>query len=155
VNPLRRTLLRAAAGAPLAALLAAGLLRPGRVLASPRNDDAFEARTLAEALRRIGANEAVPSPEIQIKAPEIAENGAVVSVEVVSNIPATRRIALVVDKNPLPLILQFDFAPGVKPQLGTRIKMAETSQLRAVVEAGGKTYTALREIKVTLGGCGS
>jgi sulfur-oxidizing protein SoxY len=155
LNPLRRILLRAAGGAPLAALLAAGLLRPGRVLATPRNDGAFEARTLAEALRRIGAQEAAPSPEIQIKAPEIAENGAVVAVEVVSNLPATRRIAIVVDKNPFPLILQVDFAPGVRPQLATRIKMAETSALRAVVEAGGKTYTVLREIKVTLGGCGS
>jgi sulfur-oxidizing protein SoxY len=155
VNPLRRTLLRAAAGAPLAALLAAGLLRPGRVLASPRNDAAFEARTLAEALHRIGADQASPSTEIQIKAPEIAENGAVVSVEVMSNIPATRRIAIVADKNPLPLILQVDFAPGVKPQLATRIKMAETSMLRAVVVAGDKTYTAFREVKVTLGGCGS
>lgn len=155
MNPLRRALLRAAAGAPLASLLSAGLLRSGRVLASPRNDAAFEARTLAEALRAIGAEQAAPSPEIEIKAPEIAENGAVVSVEVVSRIPATRRIAIVADKNPMPLILQCDFGPGVKPQLATRIKMAETSMLRAVVEAGGKTYTALREVKVTIGGCGS
>jgi len=154
VNSLRRTLLRAAAGAPLATLLAAGLLRPTRVLASPRNDAAFEARTLAEVLRRINAEQAAPSPEIQIKAPEIAENGAVVSVEVISSIPTTRRIAILVDKNPLPLILQMDLAPGVKAQLATRIKMAETSMLRAVVEAGGKTYTALREVKVTIGGCG-
>ena len=155
MNPLRRTLLRAAAGAPLATLLAAGLLRPGRVVASPRNDAAFKANTLHEALRGIEAEHASPSAEIQIKAPEIAENGAVVSVEVVSNIPATRRIALVVDKNPLPMIFQFDFAQGVKPQLATRIKMAESSMVRAVVEAGGKTYTAMREVKVTLGGCGS
>ena len=155
MNRLRRTLLRAAAGAPLASLLSVGLLRSGRVLASPRNDAAFEARTLAEALRRIDAEQATASAAIQIKAPEIAENGAVVSVEVISNIPDTRRIAIVADKNPLPLILQFDFAPGVKPQLATRIKMAETSMLRAVVEAGGKTYTALREVKVTIGGCGN
>lgn len=155
MNPLRRVLLRAAAGAPLAGLLAAGLLRPGPVLAGARNDGAFEARTVAEALRRLGAEQAASSSEIQIKAPEIAENGAVVAVEVVSTIPATRRIALLADKNPLPLILQFDFAPGVKPQLATRVKMAETSNLRVVVEAGDKTYTALREVKVTLGGCGS
>lgn len=155
MNPLRRTLLRATAGAPLAALIAGGLLRSGRVFASPRNDAAFEAKTVAEALRRIGADQATASPEIQIKAPEIAENGAVVSIEVFSNIPGTRRIAVLADKNPLPLIFEFDFGPGVKPQIATRIKMAETSMLRAVVEAGGKTYTALREVKVTLGGCGS
>lgn len=155
MNALRRTLLRVAAGAPLAPLLAAGLLRPGRVLASPRNDAAFDVKDVTEALRRIGAEQATATPEIQIKAPEIAENGAVVSVEVVSNIPATRRIAVLVDKNPLPLIFEFEFGPGVKPQVATRIKMAETSMLRAVVEAGGKTYTALREVKVTLGGCGS
>lgn len=130
-------------------------MRPGSVLASPRNNPAFESRGWAEALKLIGASGATPSPDIQLRLPEIAENGAVVSVEVISALPDTRRISLVVDKNPMPLICQFGFGPGVKPQLGTRIRMAETSLVRAVVEAGGKTFTALREVKVTLGGCGS
>lgn len=155
MNPRRRDFLHTTAGsASLAALLAAGLLKPSRVLAA-WNAEAFESRSIAEALRRIGAEKAAPSPEILLKAPEIADNGAAVTVEVISRIPATRRISLLVDKNPLPLILQMDFAAGVKPQFGARIKMAETSTLRAVVEAEGKTYTVMREVQVTLGGCGA
>jgi len=155
MNEIRRIFLKEAGGrAALLALVGSGLLRPGPVLASPRNTGAFEARTLAEALRLIGAPNATQSADLQLRAPEIAENGAVVSVEVVSAIPGTRRISLVVDKNPMPLIFQFDFAPGVKPQVGTRIKMGETSAVRAVVEAGDKTFTAQREVQVTIGGCG-
>ncbi|MDY0013582.1 MAG: thiosulfate oxidation carrier protein SoxY [Rhodocyclaceae bacterium] len=154
MNPLRRHFLHNASGtAAVAALLAAGLLKPGRVLAA-WNAEAFEAHTIGDALKRIGADKAAPSPEILLKAPEIADNGSSVAVEVISRIPATQRISLLVDKNPQPLILQMDFSPGAKPQLGARIKMAETSNLRAVVEAGGKTYTVLREVQVTIGGCG-
>lgn len=155
MNPIRRLFLQQAAGrATLLALLGSGLLRPGAVLAGPRNTAAFEAHSLAEALKLIGAADGSPSPEIQLRLPEIAENGAVVSVEVASALPSTRRISLLVDKNPMPLIFQMDFAPGVKPHIGTRIKMAETSLVRAVVEAGGKVYIAQREVQVTIGGCG-
>lgn len=155
MNPSRRVFLQAApAHAALLALLGAGLLRPGRVLAAPWNVPAFSATTLAEALRLGDGADAVPSPRIQLRAPQVAENGAVVSVDVISDIPGTRRISLVVDKNPQPLTFQVDFAPGVKPQIGTRIKMKETSLIRAVVLAEGKTYTAHREVQVTIGGCG-
>lgn len=155
-DALRRLFLGQACGhVALAALVAGGLLRPGPALASPRNTPAFESRVLSEALTLIGASEAPQSPEVQLLLPEIAENGAVVAVEIISNLPDTRRISLVVDKNPMPLTCQFEFGPGVRPRLATRIRMAETSLVRAVVEAGGKTFTALREVKVTLGGCGS
>lgn len=155
MDPIRRLLLRqATCQATLLTLVGSGLLRPGAVLAGPRNSNAFEARTLAEALKLMGAAEASPSSEIQLRLPEIAENGATVSVDVISTLPGTRRISLLVDKNPMPLALQMDFAPGIKPQLSTRIKMAETSTVRAVVDAGGKLYTAHREVQVTIGGCG-
>src|SRR5574337_60929 len=132
MNLLRRLFLLHTAGhTTLLALLGTGLLRPGRVLAAPWNSPAFEAKTLAEALRLIGGDAAAPSTDLELRAPEIAENGAVVAVDVVSKLPGTRRISLLVDKNPQPLIFQIEFSPGVRPQVSTRIKMAQTSLLRA------------------------
>ena len=40
------------------------------------------------------------------------------------------------------------------PYVSTRVKMLKTSNVIALVDAGGKTYTESREIKVTIGGCG-
>ena len=89
-----------------------------------------------------------------IEAPEIAENGAVVPIEITSNIPGTKSIAVVVDKNPFPLIGQFQFGEGAVPFVKLNIKMGETSEVRAIAQAGGKSYAAVKEIKVTIGGCG-
>ncbi len=151
---LRRHVLRGVGAAAI--WVGTGLMRPVQVLAAPREGTAFEARSLAEVLSRIGAADALDAgPSLQIRAPDVAENGAVVAVDIVSTLPDTRRIALVVDHNPFPLTFQFDFAPEAAPQVGTRIKMNETSLLRAVADAGGKTYVAQREVKVTVGGCGS
>jgi sulfur-oxidizing protein SoxY len=97
----------------------------------------------------------VASADLIIRAPEIAENGAQVPIEVVSKIPGTRVLYLFVDKNPQPFVGSFEFLEGAEPFISTRIKMGETSDLRVVVRAGGKAYVALREIKVTIGGCGT
>jgi sulfur-oxidizing protein SoxY len=42
---------------------------------------AFEARNVGDAMKAIGASRAADSKDITIKAPDIAENGAVVPVE--------------------------------------------------------------------------
>jgi sulfur-oxidizing protein SoxY len=89
-----------------------------------------------------------------IKAPEIAENGAQVPVEITSNLPGTRIIYIVVDKNPQPLAGTFEFMEGAEAFVSTRIKMGETSNLRVVAQSGGKFYMSVREVKVTIGGCG-
>ncbi len=133
--------------------LAAGALLPLRALAA-WNKEAFQAKSAAEALRSIGAAASADSRDIVIEAPQIAENGAVVPVEVTSGIPGTRSIALVIEKNPFPLAAKFDFAEGALPYVKVNVKVGESSFVRVIAEAGGRYYTAAKEVKVTIGGCG-
>jgi sulfur-oxidizing protein SoxY len=155
MDVLRRTILKSAgAGSVLSAALAAGILKPGQVLAADWNKVAFEAKELAGALKGLGATAAVESKDILLKAPDIAENGAVVPIDVVSNIPNTAEISILVVKNPNPLSSQFSFSNGALPEASVRLKLAETSVIKAVVKADGKFYTTQKEVKVTVGGCG-
>lgn len=156
MNELRRKLLK---GGSTAALLApwigTGLLLPSRVIAAEWNKTAFTARSVGEALKIWGAANAAESRDIVVSAPEIAENGAKVEVDITSQVPATRSIAVFADRNPMPLCAAIEFAGGALPYCRVQIKLAETTRVRAVVKAAdGKTYVAFREIKVTLGGCG-
>jgi sulfur-oxidizing protein SoxY len=137
----------------LAALLMAGLLQPVRALAA-WNKEAFAAKSPGDALKGLGASSTEPSKAIVIEAPQIAENGAVVPIEITSNIPGTTSIAVVIEKNPFPLAAKFDFKDGALPYVKLNAKMGETSDVRVVANAGGKHYVATQEIKVTIGGCG-
>jgi sulfur-oxidizing protein SoxY len=151
----RRKFLRSLAlGSAYAAIFAAGWLRPLQLLAAEWNKAAFDAKALADALKSIGATAAADSDQIQLKAPEIAENGAIVPVEITSKIPGTQTIYIIADKNPQPLVAIFDIAPGLEPFISTRIKMGESSKVRVLVKADGKFYVATQEVKVTIGGCG-
>jgi len=151
----RRVVLRSAgASGVLAAALAAGLLRPERVLAASWNKDAFAAKTPADAMQKLGAANPAESKDIVIEAPQIAENGAVVPIEVTSKVPGTTSISVLIEKNPFPLSSRFDFMAGAMPFVKINVKMGESSHVRVVAEAGGKFYTASREVKVTIGGCG-
>lgn len=155
MDSIRRTLLKGAGGSGLlAAALAAGVLKPARVLAAQWNNGAFEAKDLGGVMSALGAATAAEHPGLTLKTPEIAENGAVVPVEVVSKLPNTRSISILVEKNPQPLSAHFDFADGVLPEVSVRLKMGQTSLVRAVARADGKFYTVQREIKITVGGCG-
>ena len=145
MNRLRRILLGA---------LVAGMLRPFAALAAAWNKEAFGARSAADALKSLGAPNPVASKEVVIEAPQIAENGAVVPIEVTSNVPGTTSIAVLIEKNPFPLAGKFDFMEGALPFIKINVKMGESSEVRVVAEAGGKHYVATREIKVTIGGCG-
>ncbi|GAB4174768.1 MAG: thiosulfate oxidation carrier protein SoxY [Rhodocyclaceae bacterium] len=142
-----------AAGAVLAAV-AAGLLSPAAALAAEWNKAAFGATDLATALRQIGALSVAESADIGLRAPDVAENGAVVPVEVTSRIPGSRAIVVVGEKNAFPLIARFEIPEGTDAFVSMRIKMAQTSAVRAIVEANGRLYTAAKEVKVTIGGCG-
>jgi sulfur-oxidizing protein SoxY len=144
MNRLRRTVLGA-----LAALLA----KPFAALAA-WDEKAFGAKTAQDALSGLGAANAASSKDIVIDAPQIAENGAVVPIEIASNIPGTTSLAVVLEKNPFPLAAKFDFKDGALPYVKVNVKMAETSDVRVVATAGGRHYAATREIKVTIGGCG-
>ena len=155
MNPNRRRLLqRAGTTGALAVLAAAGALRPRELLAAGWNKDAFAARSAIDALKRIGAATTADTADIVIEAPQIAENGLVVPIEVTSNLPGTKSIAVLIEKNPFPLAGKFDFMEGALPYVKVNVKMGESSNVRVVAEAGGKHYTAVKEIKVTIGGCG-
>lgn len=152
MNRRRRTLLTAAAGG--SALAAAGLLSPASAHAASWNKSAFESKAAADAIKNFGASNMIESKDIAITAPDIAENGAVVPVAVTSKIPNTQSIAIIAEKNPFPLAASFDVANGAEPYASVRIKMGQTSHVRAIVKADGKFYTAAKEVKVTVGGCG-
>ncbi len=154
MQSMRRLFLKASGrGGALAAALAAGLLHPQQLLAA-WNKDAFAARTPADALKNIGASGAAESKDLLIDAPQIAENGGVVPIEVTSNIPGTRSIAVMVEKNPFPLVGRFAFKEGAVPFVKVNVKIGESSNVRVVAEAGGKYFSAMKEVKVTIGGCG-
>jgi sulfur-oxidizing protein SoxY len=153
---LRRKLLKGGASATLLSpLLGSGLLTPTTVLATEWNKSAFTARNVGEALKAYGAANAGESRDIIINAPEIAENGAKVEVEISSNIPNTRSLAIFADKNPMPFCASIDISGNTLPYLRAQLKLAETTRIRAVAKSvDGKTHVAFREIKVTIGGCG-
>jgi sulfur-oxidizing protein SoxY len=145
---VRRSLLRAAC---LFGLLA---LAPLRLLAAQWNRPAFEAKALAEALKSIGAANARESDQIEFKAPEIAENGAIVPIEVTSRLPGPQIIYVFAEKNPNPLAASFEFLDNVEPFFATRIKMRESAKLLIVVRTSNEFFSAGRDVKVTIGGCG-
>ena len=150
----RRVVLKGAgATGALAAALAAGLLKPGQALAA-WNKGAFEAKTVADAMKALGIADATESKDIQIRAPEIAENGAVVPIDITSNIPGTTSISVFIEKNPFPYTGTFDVSQGALPFVHLRVKIGESSPVRVVVAAGGKNFTTAKEVKVTIGGCG-
>ena len=155
MNHSRRKVLKAGGGAGVLALLAAAsVLRPGESLAQNWNQAAFSMKTVPEAMRAIGAQNPAASDAILIKAPEIAENGAVVPVAIESRLPGTESITLLIEKNPQPLAASFGIPPGTEANVSTRVKMGQSSDVYALVKAEGKFYVTKREIKITLGGCG-
>ena len=134
--------------------LAVGLfLAPLRALAA-WNKEAFGAKTAADALKSLGMAGSTDSKDVLIDAPQIAENGAVVPIEISSNVPNTKSITVVIEKNPFPLAAKFDFGDGAVPYVKVNVKMGESSFVRVVAEAGGRFYAASKEVKVTIGGCG-
>lgn len=137
-----------------AALLVLAVSTPLRALAAVWNKPAFEAQQVGDALRGMGIAQAGPTHDIVLIAPDMAENGAIVQIEVESRIPNTEAIAILVEKNPTPLIANFIFSNGADPYVVTRIKMAETSELKAIVKAGGQYFSVSRKVEVALGGCG-
>ena len=139
----------------LALLAAAGWLPPEASRAQSWNKSAFDARSLTDTMQALGGAEPAPSKDVTFfQTPEIAENGAVVPVGISSALPNTEAIAILIEKNPNMLAAVFDIPPGTEPVITTRVKMAQTSNIYALVKADGKYYVASKEVKVTLGGCG-
>jgi sulfur-oxidizing protein SoxY len=118
------------------------------------NKAAFEAVKLDEASKHLNINAETLSKDIEIIAPDRAENGAVVQIEITSNIANTESITVLVAHNPTPLIGSFSFSNGALPFVVTRIKMAEDSEVRVVVKAGDKYFSNSKKVVVLENGCG-
>ena len=137
----------------VAALMAASGLMPS--LAHAWSKDAFDAKTLADAVKALGGAAPVASKDVTITGPDIAENGAVVPVGASTALPGVKRLAIMVEKNPNALAAVFDVTDAVDANIATRVKMGQSSNVFAVaMMADGKVLFAQKEIKVTLGGCG-
>ncbi len=129
-------------------------LAPINLLAAQWNAKAFDETRFADSLKSVGALDLIESGQIQLKTPEIAENGAIVPIQVISKIPNTEKVFVFAEKNPQPLVASFSFVGNVEPFFATRIKMGESAKVHVVVRADGRHYTTSRDVKVTIGGCG-
>jgi sulfur-oxidizing protein SoxY len=149
--PSRRLILQ---GTAMVALVGFGKL-PALAAANDKYpEDAFKQKSDAEAIKLLYGRTAEPSDKVKLDAPEIAENGAVVPVSVSTTLTEVTSIAFLVSENPNALIARYMIPAGTVPNVANRIKMAKTSNVTVLVEAGGKLYSATKEVKVTVGGCG-
>lgn len=140
--------------ATVAGLLASVGMLPDAALAA-WTATAFEAKTLGDAVKALGGGAPVESKDVTVTGPDIAENGAVVPVGCATALPGVKRLLLMVEKNPSVLAAVFDVTDAVDANLTTRVKMGQSSNVYAVAMMGdGKVLFAVKEIKVTLGGCG-
>ncbi len=155
VDTKRRLFLQQSlAAGTMGMLVGAGLLTPKAVLAAwPQ--DAFQAKNMSEALNTLlGSDQTETSADIKLTVPEIAENGAVVPIKVETGIANVESMTVVAINNPLPLVANFKPGEGAAAYVSTRIKMAKTGDVIAIVKADNKLYSTQHEIKVTIGGCG-
>ena len=155
IDTKRRILLKGSlAAGTVGVAVSAGLLTPNLVLAA-WNEAAFSAKDVATALTgAMGGGTPETSDAIQIKAPDIAENGAVVPVTVETSLEGVKSIAIVASGNATPLIATFNLGESAVPFVSTRIKMGKTADVMAVVQTADKLLSNVKNVKVTIGGCG-
>jgi sulfur-oxidizing protein SoxY len=145
----RRLILRA--GIAFAALAAL----PRTLLAAAWPASAFSAATATEAMNELlGTDQITPSDKINLDLPVIAENGAVVPITISTTLENVESISIVVEKNPRPLAATFEIMSGTLPEVSSRIKMGETSDVMAVVKTDSGIFSTSKQVKVTIGGCG-
>jgi sulfur-oxidizing protein SoxY len=152
----RRLILKGAASVALVGLgnLPFGLAPAFAAANDKYPEEAFKQKGDADAIKALYGKTAEPSDKVKLDAPEIAENGAVVPISVSSSLPDVTSISILVAENPNALAASYKIPAGTLPSVGNRLKMAKTTNVIAVVEAGGKLYSATKEVKVTVGGCG-
>jgi sulfur-oxidizing protein SoxY len=134
------------------ALLGCGLFAHQRARAA-QLEWAFDANSLDEALEAMGSVQ-MHSQQITLAVADVVDNGAFAPVSVSCSLPNTQEISIVVESNPNPLVVHFRIPAGTEPYVSTRVKMAGSGRVYAVVKADGKVYSTFRETKVTVGGCG-
>jgi sulfur-oxidizing protein SoxY len=143
--------------AQVTAMLAALGLMPGlaRAQAAGYNNAAFAAKTMPDLMKALGGGTPTESKDVTVTGPDIAENGAVVPVAAATTLPGAKRLLILVEKNPSMLAAMFELTDAVEPNISTRVKMGQSSNVYAVAMMGdGRVLFAQKEIKVTLGGCG-
>ena len=151
----RREMIKASSSATVLGLgLSAGLISLPAHAQSAWNKAAFDAKTLAEVTKALGGAAPTESKDIVLQAPEIAENGNVVRIGASTTNPAVTQIALLIEKNPNALAAVFDVPAGTDANFATNVKMGQSSNVHALAKMGDKYVYAVKEVKVTLGGCG-
>jgi sulfur-oxidizing protein SoxY len=151
----RREFVQKSSGAAALGLAAATGLMPMAASAQTAwNKTAFESKSLADVVKALGGTTATESKEVTLSAPEIAENGNVVRLGAQSAMAGTTWMGLVVEKNPAALTAGFDVMPGTDANMSTNVKMGQSSNVYALARVGDKFFYAVKEVKVTLGGCG-
>ncbi len=154
VSATRRLILQ---GAATVALVGLGNPSFSFALAAANDkypEDAFKQKSESDAIKSLYGKTAEASDKVKLDAPEIAENGAVVPISVTTTLADVTSISFLVSENPNALAASYKIPSGTAPSVANRLKMAKTSNVIAIVEAGGKLYSATKEVKVTLGGCG-
>jgi sulfur-oxidizing protein SoxY len=159
IDQKRRLVLKSALGFGAAGLAVAAGAVPFSVFAASTaagwSEKAFGTKGVDATIKALYGNmKAVESDQITVTAPEIAQNGAVVPVTVESALPNVTAMALLVEKNPNPLAAAYNIPAGAMPFVSNRLKMAETTDVIALVVSDGKLYRASKNVKVTVGGCG-
>jgi sulfur-oxidizing protein SoxY len=154
----RRSVMQGAIAGGLATLGVAGTALVSRAHAaadaSKWPKDAFSQKTEAGAIKALYGKTPEASDKVSLDAPEIAENGAVVPISVTTALPGVTSIAILAAGNPFPLAAHYLIPAGTSAAVANRLKLAKTTNVIALVEAGGKIYSATKEVKVTVGGCG-
>lgn len=139
--------------AVLGLLAAAGVLPQAAHAAY--NKVAFEAKTMADVLKAMGASAPAESKDVTLTAPDIAENGAVVPIGAATTLPNVKQLLILVEKNPNTMIAAFTVNEALESNFLTRAKLGQSSDVYAVaITNDGKAFFAKKEVKVTLGGCG-
>ena len=145
-------------GAGAVALIGLGHATLGPWPAFAANDkypeEAFKQKNAGEAIKALYGKDHEASDKVKLDAPEIAENGGVVPMSVTTTLDKVTSISFLVAENPNALAASYTFPEGTIPAVANRLKMAKTSNVTAIVEADGKLYSATKEVKVTVGGCG-
>jgi sulfur-oxidizing protein SoxY len=150
MNSSRRTAIKTTGA--FATLVSLGIITQSQAQAAVERTS-FQVKTLDDALKAIGGTPAT-SDQVSVVSPDIAENGAVVPVGATSKLANTTEMYLIVEKNPTPLSCAFFIPAGTAADVQTRLKMGQSTNVIAVVKADGKLFSASKETKVTLGGCG-
>ena len=138
----------------VAGLLATAGLWPRHALAFTKA--AFDAKNMAEAVRALGGQAPAASRDVSLAAPEIAEHGASVRVSFGTSLPNVKRMLLIAEKNPTPLVAVFNVSESVEPSFILTTKLSESTDVLAVAMlADGRVLFARKPVKVTLGACGN